>query len=91
MVSRVPWVRRAELLHSDAAPNMSAAQHDQLVSGLDWCHAHNKIVTCSHDRNAFVFTLDESTDKWTAGLVLLRLTRGCTGAWWSPDGAHAVC
>lgn len=62
------------------------SNHDQLVSGLDWCHAHNKIVTCSHDRNAFVFTLDESTDKWTAGLVLLRLTRGCTGAWWSPDG-----
>ena len=43
---------------------MSAAQHDQLVSGLDWCHAHNKIVTCSHDRNAFVFTLDESRVIW---------------------------
>jgi len=56
---------------------------------------HNKIVTASHDRNAFVFTYNAEEDKWVAGLVLLRLPRGCTGAVWSPDGmcdgADAVC
>lgn len=70
----------------DWTPKYTLTNHDQLVSGLDWSAAHNKILTCSHDRNAFVFTLDEATDKWVAGLVLLRLPRGCTGAYWSPDG-----
>eukprot|EP00952_Eustigmatos_sp_NYUAD-ZCMA_P004812 21090-Eustigmatos_ZCMA.PRE.1 len=31
-------------------------EHDLLISSVDWSPAHNKIVTCSHDRNAFVWT-----------------------------------
>ena len=28
--------------------------HDGLISGVDWCPTSNRIVTCSHDCNAFV-------------------------------------
>jgi WD40 repeat protein len=32
------------------------AEHDLLISSVDWSPVNNKIVTCSHDRNAFVWT-----------------------------------
>ncbi len=34
-------------------------QHDFVISGVDWCAATNKIVTCSHDRQAFVWNYVE--------------------------------
>lgn len=30
--------------------------HDLIVASLDWSSVNNKIVSCSHDRNAFVWT-----------------------------------
>jgi actin related protein 2/3 complex subunit 1A/1B len=30
-------------------------QHDLRVSGLDWAPLSNRIVTCSADRNAYVW------------------------------------
>ena len=35
---------------------MRVYQHDLEVSGVDWCPISDKIITCSHDRNAFVWT-----------------------------------
>ncbi len=35
-------------------------EHDLLVSGLDWSPVTNKIVSCSHDRNAFVWTVSKN-------------------------------
>jgi actin related protein 2/3 complex subunit 1A/1B len=39
-----PWQRTAVL-----------SEHDQLVSGLDWSRS-DQLVSCSHDRNAYVWT-----------------------------------
>jgi len=57
-------------------------EHDSLVTGIDWAPGTNKIVTCSQDRNAYVWTEDK--DGWHPALVILRLTRGCTSVKWSP-------
>jgi len=57
-------------------------EHDSLVTGIDWAHNTNKLVTCSQDRNAYVWT--EDANGWQPSLVILRLTRGCTCVKWSP-------
>lgn len=62
------------------------AEHDLVVSGMDWSPVHNKIVTCSHDRNAFVWTLDAAADKWNPTIAVLRLERAALDVKWSPDG-----
>lgn len=33
-------------------------EHDLIISGISWSPVTNKIVTCSHDRNAFVWSYD---------------------------------
>ena len=33
-------------------------QHDLLVTGIDWAPKTNRIVTCSADRNAYVWNLE---------------------------------
>lgn len=35
-------------------------EHDLIISGISWSPVTNKIVTCSHDRNAFVWTYDST-------------------------------
>lgn len=67
------WVLEHELLG-----------HDLVVSALDWSPVHDKIVSCSHDRNAFVWTLTEG--KWTCSLAILRISRAAIDVRWSPDG-----
>mmetsp|Transcript_12105 Transcript_12105/g.12477 ORF Transcript_12105/g.12477 Transcript_12105/m.12477 type:complete len:376 (-) Transcript_12105:76-1203(-) len=62
------------------------SEHDLVVSGLDWSSVHNKIVSCSHDRNAFVWTYDSETNKWIPALVILRIDRGAFDVKWSKDG-----
>jgi len=61
------------------------AAHDLEVSGVDWCPTSDKIITCSHDRNAFVWT-KKTTGEWVQGLVILRITRAAIAAKWSPKG-----
>jgi actin related protein 2/3 complex subunit 1A/1B len=63
-------------------------QHDLLVSGLDWSPASNKIVSCSHDRNAFVWTFDAAQNKWLPALVILRIERAALDVKWSVDGSR---
>lgn len=58
--------------------------HDGFVSGIDWCGVNNKIVTCGHDRNAYVWELKEG--KWENELVILKISRAATSIKWSPDG-----
>lgn len=57
-----------------------------LVSGIDWHPVTNKIVTCSHDRNAFVWTYNPTTDVWNATVVIAGLDRAALCVRWSPDG-----
>ena len=55
------------------------------MTGIDWGHKENRIVTCSQDRNAYVWSLG-ADGKWKPTLVLLRITRAATHVKWSPNG-----
>ncbi|KAJ2337128.1 Mitochondrial Translation Optimization, partial [Coemansia sp. RSA 2673] len=59
-------------------------EHDLLVTSVDWAPRTNRIVTCSQDKNAYVWTLDEATNVWKPTLVHLRINRAATQAKWSP-------
>lgn len=65
------------------------SEHDKLVTGLDWAPSSNRIVSCSQDRNAYVWTLTSDPQSgrqvWKPTLVLLRLNRGATFVRWSPN------
>ncbi|KAF2434963.1 structural constituent of cytoskeleton [Tothia fuscella] len=57
--------------------------HDKLVTGIDIAPNSGKIVTCSQDRNAYVW--EPSPTGWTPTLVLLRINRAATCVRWSPS------
>lgn len=59
--------------------------HDKLVTGLSWAPQTNRIVSCSQDRNAYVWTFDAQQNTWFPTLVLLRLNRSATTVCWSPN------
>ena len=59
-------------------------QHDLVVRGIDWAPKTNRIVTCSEDRNAYVWNLQED-GTWKQSLVLLRINRAATCVKWSPE------
>ena len=58
-------------------------QHDLRVSAIDWAPKSNRIVTCSADRNAYVWNFVNGV--WKATLVLLRINRAATCVRWSPN------
>ncbi|KAI8927431.1 WD40-repeat-containing domain protein [Entophlyctis helioformis] len=58
--------------------------HDKLVTCIDWAPTTNRIVTCSQDRNAYVWTWDGASAAWKPTLVLLRINRAATFVRWSP-------
>jgi len=58
-------------------------EHDQVVTGIDWGFSKNRIVTCSQDRNAYVWTEEKGT--WKPTLVILRINRAATSVKWSPN------
>jgi len=57
--------------------------HDQVVTGIDWGHKTNRIVSSSSDRNAYVWTLEGT--QWKPVLVILRVPRSATSVRWSPN------
>ncbi|KAI1726979.1 actin-related protein 2/3 complex subunit 1A [Ditylenchus destructor] len=59
-------------------------EHDLLITGLDWASNTNRIVSCSQDKNAFVWTFDIATNVWKPELVLVRSNRAATSVKWSP-------
>jgi actin related protein 2/3 complex subunit 1A/1B len=61
-------------------------EHDeaQRVTGIDWCAKTNEIVTCSQDRNAYVWKFEGGA--WKPTLVILRISRAATQVKWSPEG-----
>ncbi|GJP36965.1 hypothetical protein CLOM_g21429 [Closterium sp. NIES-68] len=59
------------------------SKHEDLISGVDWGAKKNRIVTCSHDRNAYVWNWVE--EEWRAALVILRLNRAALCVAWSPQ------
>lgn len=55
------------------------------MTSVDWAPKSNRIVTCSQDRNAYVWTLDGASHQWKPTLVLLRINRAATFVRWSPE------
>ena len=64
----------------------SLKEHDMLISAIDWHPQSNYIVTCAHDRNAFVWSFDDGEKKWKPSLVILRIERAALDCRWSLDG-----
>jgi len=62
------------------------SEHGGFVSGIDWSPVTNQIVTCGHDRNAYVWGYDEKEKEWRPTLVILRINRAATSVRWSPLG-----
>jgi actin related protein 2/3 complex subunit 1A/1B len=60
-------------------------EHDHLVTCVDWAPKSNRIVTCSQDRNAYVWTWQPDSKIWKPTLVLLRINRAATHVRWSPN------
>ncbi|KAJ1564756.1 Polycomb protein sop-2, partial [Nowakowskiella sp. JEL0078] len=60
------------------------AQHDKPVTSLDWAPNTNQIVSCSQDRNAYVWQWDTESRVWKPTMVLLRINRAATCVKWSP-------
>jgi len=61
------------------------AEHDQLVTSIDWAPNSDRIVSCSQDRNAYVWTFQAKENKWKPTLVILRINRAATHVKWSPQ------
>jgi len=57
-------------------------EHDQVITGIDWGPKLNRIVTSSHDRNAYVWS--QVGGAWKPTLVILRIPRAATTVKWSP-------
>jgi actin related protein 2/3 complex subunit 1A/1B len=74
-------------------------EHDHHVTALDWAPNTNRILSCSQDRNAYVWNFDDKEKMWKPTLVLLRINRAATCCKWSPkenkfavgSGAKCVC
>lgn len=60
-------------------------EHTGRVTGIDWAAKSQRLVTCSSDRNAYVWTVDEQTKEWKPTLVILRINRAATCVKWSPN------
>lgn len=64
-------------------------EHDGLVSAVDWEQAGSGLlVTCAHDRNAYVWRegTGDKRGELEPSLVLLRLNRAALCARWAPSG-----
>lgn len=58
--------------------------HDKTITGVDIAPRSGKIVTCSQDRNAYVWE-QAGDSEWKPTLVLLRINRAATCVKWSPS------
>ncbi|EKX42539.1 hypothetical protein GUITHDRAFT_159843 [Guillardia theta CCMP2712] len=67
------------------------AQHDQLVTSIEFAPSSYNLLTCSQDRNAYVWDFGKDNE-WNPTLVHLRIHRAATYCKWSWDGKKfAVC
>jgi actin related protein 2/3 complex subunit 1A/1B len=65
-------------------PTWKLTEHGGYISGIDWHAGTNTLVTCGHDRNAYVWKLEGN--EWKPTLVILRINRAATTVKWSPNG-----
>lgn len=85
-------------------PVNTLAQHDKLITSIDWAPNTDRIVTCAQDRNAYVWTKELDPENpsqiiWKPALVVLKINRAATQVRWSPlenkfavaSGARCIC
>ncbi|KDN42776.1 hypothetical protein RSAG8_06530, partial [Rhizoctonia solani AG-8 WAC10335] len=69
-------------------PGETLSEHDKMITSIDWAPNTNRIVTCSQDRNAYVWEQKQDPQTgvivWKPTLVLLRINRAATYVRWSP-------
>ncbi|XP_069773207.1 actin-related protein 2/3 complex subunit 1A-B-like [Narcine bancroftii] len=53
------------------------------MTGIDWAPQSDRIVTCTADRNAYVWSQKDGV--WKPTLVILRINRAATFVKWSPQ------
>mmetsp|Transcript_27640 Transcript_27640/g.38596 ORF Transcript_27640/g.38596 Transcript_27640/m.38596 type:complete len:390 (-) Transcript_27640:186-1355(-) len=70
----------------EATPTYILTEHTGVVSSIDWCNETGFLLTCAHDRNAYVWKFNEKENAWEPSLVLLRVNRAATMCRWSPEG-----
>ena len=58
--------------------------HYQYISGLDWCHATNRILSCSYDKTSFVWDLIDN--KWIPSNVVFTTKLGYLCCKWNKRG-----
>jgi len=86
-IALCPNSTEVHLYKKDASGwNLTAVlgEHDKLVTGIDWAPTSNRIVTCSQDRNAYVWAWEAKESAWKPTLVILRINRAATQVKWSP-------
>ncbi|KAJ3365327.1 hypothetical protein GGF31_008566 [Allomyces arbusculus] len=89
-VALCPNTNEVHIYALDAGNNWTLTHtltsHTALVTGIDWAPSTNRLVTCSQDRNGYVWSFDAQTNQWDPALVLLRINRSATHVRWSPKG-----
>ena len=58
--------------------------HYQYVSGLDWCHETNRILSCSYDKTSFVWEFTDN--KWMPSNVVATTKLGYLCCKWNKRG-----
>lgn len=68
------------------------AAHNQPISGIAWHHGLNRILSCAHDRTAFVWNYDADAKAWAPQVVNLDavMTKGCTDCAFVASGDRIV-
>jgi actin related protein 2/3 complex subunit 1A/1B len=94
LIALAPNTDQVNIYSTNGQPNDPAKwtqkyvllEHMGTISGIDWCASTNQIVTCGHDRNAYVWKYETKGDEWKPTLVILRINRAATAVKWSPAG-----
>lgn len=73
---------KGENLKDWGKPAYILPDHDSTVTSIDWAPESNRILSASHDRNAYVWTFDQPSNQWKPALVLLRINRAATSCKW---------
>eukprot|EP00127_Corallochytrium_limacisporum_P001422 Clim_evm44s55 gene=Clim_evmTU44s55 len=76
-----PTVQIFELKNGAWVLETELDKHTDIVTGMDWGKKNNKLITCSQDRDAHVW----SPGEWNPTLVVLKFSRAATGVRWSPN------
>lgn len=64
------------------------------MSGLDWNSETNNIVSCSFDKNIFIWKYNSTKDEWFPELVVFKSNLSILKVKWNPQGnkfAAACC